>query len=64
MSLSAFPCGEVSLYFELAAEGWRDFPWRGPVDIALNATVGDLWDHALRDVGFFETLSFGLLPSQ
>ena len=35
---------QVSLYFELAAEGWRDFPWRGPVDVALQATVGDLWD--------------------
>ncbi|CAE7559875.1 unnamed protein product [Symbiodinium natans] len=39
---------QVSLYFELAAEGWRDFPWRGPVDIALNATVGDLWEDAQR----------------
>ncbi|CAE7510514.1 CDC14A, partial [Symbiodinium pilosum] len=36
----------VSLYFELTAEGWRDFPWRGPVDVALDATVGDLLDDA------------------
>ena len=35
---------EVSLYFELAAEGWSDFPWRGPLDVALSATVGELWD--------------------
>ncbi|CAE7767280.1 unnamed protein product [Symbiodinium sp. CCMP2592] len=43
---SSSGASKVSLYFELAAEGWRDFPWRGPVDVALQATVGDLWDDA------------------
>ncbi|CAE7785066.1 unnamed protein product, partial [Symbiodinium necroappetens] len=43
---SSSEASKVSLYFELAAEGWRDFPWRGPVDVALQATVGDLWEDA------------------
>lgn len=43
---SSSEASKVSLYFELAAEGWRDFPWRGPVDVALSATVGDLWEDA------------------
>eukprot|EP00439_Symbiodinium_sp_Y106_P081795 s250_g20.t3 len=43
---SSSGASKVSLYFELAAEGWRDFPWRGPVDVALQATVGDLWEDA------------------